>query len=111
MSQSLSRRGLFSAFRPEGGEAAPQALTARVAAACLEEQGVGCRRCPELCDADAISFGPLGRGRARPVVSAQDCTGCGACAPACPVSALSLIPQERAALAAGFADLTRGACA
>ena len=109
MSQSLSRRGLFAAFAPQGGEAAPQASMARLGAGCLEEQGVGCRRCPEACDADALSFAPLGRGRARLLVDAARCTGCGQCVAICPVAALSLAPRATAALAAGLAGLAREA--
>lgn len=111
MSQELSRRGLFSAFRPARADAAPEGQLARLGAGCLEEKGVGCRRCPEVCDAEAISFTPIGRGKARPLISDERCVGCGACIGVCPVAALSLVPRARAALAAGFADMTRGACA
>lgn len=108
MSQELSRRGLFSALRPARAEGGAEPAVARLTATCLDEQGVGCRRCPEVCDADAISFSLIGRGKARPAIADDRCTGCGDCVRVCPVAALSLVARERAALAAGLADLARG---
>lgn len=105
MSQKLSRRGLFSAFGPERTEDGREARLARLSAACLDEKGVACRRCPEVCDADAILMTLLGAGKARPAISAERCVGCGDCVAVCPVSALALVP--RAALAASLADLAR----
>lgn len=109
MSQGVSRRGLFSAFRPPRADDEPARLTARASSACLEAKGVGCRRCPEVCDVDAIAFAPIGAGRARPVVDDALCTGCGACVATCPVAALTMAPRERAALAAGLIHAAREA--
>lgn len=107
MSQDLSRRGLFSALAPGRADAASTPMVARIAEGCLDAQGVGCRRCPEVCDADAIEFRLIGRGRARPVVAGARCVGCGACVQVCPVAVLHLVPRERGALVAGLADLAR----
>ena len=105
MSQQVSQRGLFSAFGPERTEEARSVRLARVSAACLDESGVACRRCPEVCDAEAISMTLLGAGKARPSISSERCVGCGDCVAVCPVSALALVP--RAALAASLAELAR----
>lgn len=107
MSKDLSRRGLFSALAPGRVEAASRGTVARVSAACLEDQGVGCRRCPEVCESDAIQFRLIGRGRAKPIISDDRCVGCGECAKVCPVGAIHLVQRERGALVAGLADLAR----
>lgn len=109
MSPGLSRRGLFSAFRPTRADAASAGLTARASSVCLESKGVGCRRCPEVCDVDAISFVAIGAGRARPVIDDARCTGCGACVSSCPVAAISLASRDRVALAASLATIAREA--
>lgn len=105
MSLSLSRRGLFRGFSPsaaasEGDE--PLAQLAHIGAACVEPKGVACRRCGEACEADAISFRPLGRGMAAARLDAERCTGCGECLPVCPVSAISLVSADRLALVQGL---------
>lgn len=106
----LSRRGLFQAFRsqPETGTegaTSPVTLLARIGDACVEPKGVTCRRCGDECDAGAITFRLVGRGRAQVMLDAGQCTGCGACVSICPTQAISLISTDRAALIAGLVEL------
>lgn len=79
-------RGAFE--RGRAGRA-PWDVTVRAGDACLEARGIVCRACEGACEAAAIRFRPLGRGRARVAISEADCTGCGACIAACPVAALN----------------------
>jgi ferredoxin-type protein NapF len=79
------------AFLP-GGES--WALTALIGEACLEPKGVTCRVCETVCDAAALRFRPMPGGRARVIVEAERCTGCGACVSACPASAISIAAPE-----------------
>ncbi|HYG88423.1 MAG TPA: ferredoxin-type protein NapF [Azospirillum sp.] len=69
---------------------APWHLKASISAGCLSFTGVDCRICGEHCEARAIRFRPLGRGRWLPDVEAGRCTGCGACEAPCPVAAIAV---------------------
>jgi len=82
-------------------------MVARVTDACIEPRGVACRRCGEACDSDAIRFRPMGGGRHATLIDPELCTGCGACSPVCPVSAITLVAAERLALVEGIAELGR----
>jgi ferredoxin-type protein NapF len=101
MTAALTRRNLLRAFAPSNEE--PGRVTARIGAACVEPRGVTCRRCGEACDAGAIRFRPA-RGGASVLLDVTLCTGCGECAPVCPVSAISFVNADRAVLAAGLAQ-------
>lgn len=68
------------------------ARLARIAATCLAVRGTECRVCGEHCDTGAIRFRLEAEGIARPHIDATACTGCGACAPACPADAIALRP-------------------
>lgn len=68
----------------------PWTLTASINAGCLSFTGVECRICGEHCEAHAIHFRPLGRGRWLPDVEAGRCNGCGACVAPCPVAAIDV---------------------
>lgn len=72
-------------------------MKAVVGPACVEPKGVSCRMCESACDADAIRFRPMLGGRSQPVIDADNCTGCGACAAPCPVHAISFTPNQEAA--------------
>lgn len=76
--------------------------------ACVEPKGVTCRRCGDECDLRAITFVPLGQGRAHVAVDASLCSGCGACLPVCPTAGIELIAADRAALLAGLVDMENG---
>lgn len=106
MTTTLTRRNLFRAFRPGDNASAPQARVAEIGAACVEPRGVACRRCGEACDVGAIKF-RLQRGGAQPTLDISTCTGCGDCAPVCPVSAIALVGKDRALVAASLASEAR----
>lgn len=58
---------------------------------CLAAQGVECRVCGEACDAAAIRFRPRLGGVPLPEVDDGRCSGCGACVPPCPVTAIQRV--------------------
>ena len=108
MDPAVSRRALFRAVLPRSApsmDTVPPARVARLGLGCVEPAGVSCRRCGEACDEDAIAFTPIGGGRTAPLLAADRCTGCGACAHVCPVSAISLADAETSALVRGLAHL------
>lgn len=55
---------------------------------CLSIQGITCRSCADHCEKKAIRFQLQLSGIAAPIISQQECTGCGACVLPCPVDAL-----------------------
>ena len=106
MNAALTRRSLFKAFRPTGEAGEPIERVAQIGPACVEPRGVTCRRCGEACDIGAIKF-RLVRGGAQPLLDISTCTGCGDCAPVCPVSAIALVGKDRALVAASLASEAR----
>jgi ferredoxin-type protein NapF len=58
--------------------------------ACIAYQGVECRSCYDPCEASAIMMPPRLGGISVPVISANNCTGCGACFAVCPVQAIEM---------------------
>lgn len=106
MSATLTRRGLFKAFRPAGEAGGTIERVAQIGPACVEPRGVTCRRCGESCDVGAIKF-RLMRGGAQPLLDISTCTGCGDCAPVCPVSAIALVGRDMALVAEGLASEAR----
>lgn len=69
---------------------APWSLRAVIGISCLAAQSVVCRTCGELCEAGAIRFPPRLGGVALPYVTADVCTGCGACLADCPTHAIRI---------------------
>lgn len=67
----------------------PWPWSAVIAETCLSRNGVSCRACEDACEARAIRFRLMTAGRAMPVLDAATCTGCGACAHACPTGAVT----------------------
>lgn len=70
--------------------ATPWSLTAGIGSRCLPLQGVVCGRCAEECEAEAIQMRLVAGGIAIPRLSAETCTGCGACFRVCPTTAIEL---------------------
>ncbi|WJW75363.1 ferredoxin-type protein NapF [Thiohalobacter sp. IOR34] len=83
------RTGALQPAQPE-----PWALRARIEAHCLVRQGVVCRTCGELCEAQAIRFRPVVGGSALPQIDDASCTGCGACVAPCPTRAIRVCNPE-----------------
>lgn len=79
-----------SCFTADRAPRSAWALTAEIAASCVETKGISCRMCDDACDARAIRFTPLGGGRSSAEVATRTCTGCGACVSVCPVRAISI---------------------
>jgi ferredoxin-type protein NapF len=98
-------RTLVSPRSPAAGDGDEVRLVARIGASCVEPMGVSCRRCGEACDTDAIGFRPIGGGRSAALLTADRCTGCGACAGVCPVGAITLTDADRAAVIQGLASM------
>ena len=73
-----------------GDPATAWSLRAKVQTHCLAQQGVVCRTCGDVCDANAIHFQLQLGGRAYPLVDPQLCTGCGSCMRPCPVDAIAI---------------------
>ncbi|MEX0350612.1 MAG: 4Fe-4S dicluster domain-containing protein [Paracoccaceae bacterium] len=59
-------------------------------AAYLSLRSVSRRNCQDGCDHGAIRYKPQLGGRAEPILDLVTCTGCGACAAACPAGAVQL---------------------
>ncbi len=69
-------------------------LEVRFASNCLSLNAIVCRACGDVCETGAIRFQLKPGGVAEPRLSAEDCSGCGACVRPCPVQAVSLIPSH-----------------
>jgi ferredoxin-type protein NapF len=57
---------------------------------CIAHKGVECRSCYDPCEARAIMMPPRLGGISIPVISSDNCTGCGACFSVCPVQAVTM---------------------
>lgn len=69
-------------------------LKAQIGEGCLAMRRVVCRSCGEACGPGAIRFRLAPGGVALPMVSADECNGCGACVGICPVQAMAVAPGE-----------------
>lgn len=92
-------RGRFSA--PAQSPASADPATPKIAVigpGCIAyAQNVVCRSCGDACGPAAIRFSPRLGGAALPAVLAEQCTGCGDCAGACPAGAIALAPAGQPA--------------
>ena len=70
-------------------EAEPWALKANITEQCLANQKVVCLVCGEQCETEAIRFVPKVGGASDPILSIEECTGCGACSKPCPTNAIN----------------------
>lgn len=62
---------------------------------CLPFRHVDCQACRDACPVSAIRFRPVRGGPFVPELSAEACTGCGACIAVCPVGAVATAPRAR----------------
>ncbi|CTQ51738.1 Nitrogen fixation protein rnfB [Roseibium album] len=67
---------------------------AEVQDSCFSLQGVMCRTCEDVCEPRAIRFKLALGGKSEPLIDADQCSGCGACAHSCPAQAIRLTQQE-----------------
>lgn len=88
-----SRRALFGSG-PQGSPEPSElpVATAQIERTCLAYRGIVCQSCGDVCEARAIRFGARRGGPAWPVALASLCTGCGDCAPVCPIDAIRIEP-------------------
>jgi ferredoxin-type protein NapF len=68
----------------------PLALEARIQGNCIALHGVVCRLCEDACETSAIRFRPGLNGKSYPIISEENCNGCGACVSRCPSTAIHL---------------------
>ncbi|NOQ89679.1 MAG: ferredoxin-type protein NapF [Gammaproteobacteria bacterium] len=61
---------------------------------CIAHKGVECRSCYDPCEARAIMMPPRLGGISIPIISPDNCTGCGACFSVCPVQAVTMGPLQ-----------------
>ena len=66
-----------------------------IGAGCLAKQRIVCQSCADVCAPRAIRFRPRIGGVPVPDLIVGDCTLCGACISACPVSAIALADSGR----------------
>jgi ferredoxin-type protein NapF len=61
-----------------------------ISIACLNNQGVYCQSCKEVCDEDAIIFNQVDRGIQLPMIISTRCTSCKDCVGSCPANAITI---------------------
>lgn len=61
-----------------------------ISAACLNNKGVYCQSCKDVCDEGAILFNQIQRGIQLPMIITTRCTSCRECIDSCPVNAISI---------------------
>ena len=59
---------------------------------CLAMNAIVCRACGDNCEEQAIRFQLKPGGVSEPIISQEECTGCGACVAVCPVDSVSIKP-------------------
>ncbi|WGW03630.1 ferredoxin-type protein NapF [Tropicibacter oceani] len=69
---------------------------ATIGQSCLSHQGIACRACEDACEPRAIRFRLETGGRAVPVLTQDQCTGCGECAFTCPAGAVAFERRQPA---------------
>ena len=57
---------------------------------CLPKRRILCESCRDVCLDDAIGFARAAGRAPIPVISLDDCTGCGACQSVCPARAITV---------------------
>jgi len=78
------------ALNKRNDESKPWFIKADINTKCITYQGTICRTCGEACDDEAIHF-KLEPGKVgEPILTADNCTGCGFCIAMCPVDAIAI---------------------
>ena len=75
----------------------PWPFKANLGDGCLQELGISCQLCRDVCPASAISVDLSQRPVGRLLIDSEACTGCGTCLGTCPEEALV------------FSDMSHGA--
>ncbi|MCF6191095.1 MAG: ferredoxin-type protein NapF [Cocleimonas sp.] len=75
-------------------------LNVSIQSNCLSLNAVVCRACGDNCETQAIQFKLKVGGISEPLISQDDCTGCGACVAVCPVDAVSITSKLAESIAA-----------
>lgn len=68
----------------------PWQTSARVQESCLNQHGVYCRSCLDVCEPIALSVVFVAAGQQHIQLNNDICNGCGACAAVCPEHAISI---------------------
>jgi len=76
------------------------ALDVEIKSNCLSLNAIVCRACGDNCESQAIQFKLKVGGISEPLISQDNCTGCGACVSVCPVDAVSIKPKLSESIAA-----------
>lgn len=61
-----------------------------VNSSCLNNQGVYCQSCKEVCNEEAIVFDPVQKGIQMPSIITERCTQCHDCMEFCPTGAITI---------------------
>ncbi|EAV41905.1 Iron sulfur protein [Roseibium aggregatum IAM 12614] len=61
---------------------------------CLQDHGIACQVCRDICPTSAIRIDLTKRPFGRLRIETDACTGCGACLPVCPQDALAIAQPE-----------------
>ncbi len=79
------------------GRLPPWDLKAAFQPGCLQDHGISCQLCRDMCPTSAIRVDLTKRPFGRLKIDETACTGCGACLAVCPQNALAVtFPQHEA---------------
>lgn len=65
-----------------------------ITSACLNNMGVYCQSCKDVCSTYAISFNKVLQGIQLPSIISDRCTHCQDCVECCPVDAITISKKE-----------------